>query len=276
MWAWELPKAPPQWNYFSKWFDEIWVPSQFICDAFEGRFATPVYNTGYPILEGVPQDSGWRQRLAVENCFTVFTACDPRSVVARKNPEGALQAFLKAFSGKSDTRLVVKITGEIKDFPESTQTLLTHNQVILVDRFLSPQEMYALIGSCDCAINLHRAEGFGLIPALASVQGLPVVTTAWSGVEEYLDCPNIFGAKYHLTNINDPDGFYPASLGPWAEPDVEHAASLLRKIEQMTPKDRKRLRSQAQQWWRENADAQAFWRRLPERSKSLMVDWSCL
>jgi len=272
LWAWELPKAPPHWDFFSRWFDEVWTPSDFVCKAFEGRFATPVYNIGYPIPERGGRSSKWRERLNPAGGFTAFTACDARSSVARKNPEGALRAFLKAFSGNPSARIIVKITGAIGDFPDSLQTLLRQDQVIVMDRFLSPREMQDLIGACDCAINLHRAEGFGLVPALASRQGLPVVVTAWSGAAAYLDCPNIFGVDYHLTTVEDPDGFYTASLGPWAEPDIEHAASLLRDIAGMTSRDQKALSARARQWWEENADAHAFWRRLPERSRSLMPD----
>ena len=130
--------------------------------------------------------------------------------------------------------------------------------------------MRALIGACDCMISLHRAEGYGLVPAQASAMGIPAVVTSWSSVSEFLDCPNIFGVDFRLVEISDPQGLYPAELGPWAEPDLEDAAEKLKQIEALSDEKKQLLAISSRQWWADNFDDRAFWNKVPARTKALM------
>jgi glycosyltransferase involved in cell wall biosynthesis len=270
VWAWELTKAPPQWDYSARWFDEIWASSQFIHKIFDGRFSTPVVYTGYPVGNSNPPQSNWRDRLGLGWDFTVFTAFDPRSSFARKNPEGSIKAFLKAFADRNDVRLVVKYSKASEPFPDTIKPLLESRQVVVVDDSLEPKEMKALIGTCDCMISLHRAEGYGLVPAQASAMGIPAVVTAWSSVGEFLECPNVIGVDYSLTEIIDPQGLYAGAFGQWAEPDLDDAARKLRSVEKLSHEKRQELANASRKWWGENFDDKAFWERLPVRTKALM------
>ncbi len=270
VWAWELTKPPAQWDYAAKWFDEIWASSRFIQNVFEGRFATPVIYTGYPCQAGNPPPSDWRKRLGLGQAFTVFTAFDPRSTFARKNPEGAIRAFKKAFAGQDDVRLIVKYTKSREAFPDEINKLLQSEQVVCIDHSIDSQDMSALIGSCDCMVSLHRAEGYGLVPAQASAMGIPAIVTSWSSVSEFLDCPNIFGVDYQLVEIVDPQGLYPSELGPWAEPDIDDAAEKLKRIKALSEEKRQALAVSSRQWWGDKFDDRAFWQKIPARTKALI------
>jgi glycosyltransferase involved in cell wall biosynthesis len=270
VWAWELTRAPPEWDYAARWFDEIWASSLFIHKIFDGHLSTPVAYTGYPCKTSDPPKSNWRERLDLKQDFTVLTAFDPRSSFSRKNPEGAIRAFLKAFANRTNVRLVVKFSKSSEPFPETIKPLLESRQVVVVDYSIEPEEMRALIGTCDCMISLHRAEGYGLVPAQASAMGIPAIVTAWSSVSEFLDCPNIFGVDYKLTEIVDPQGLYSSELGQWAEPDIDDAAKKLRIIEELPEDKRRVLAATSMQWWNKNFDDKAFWERLPARTKALM------
>jgi glycosyltransferase involved in cell wall biosynthesis len=76
-------------------------------------------------------------------------------------------------------------------------------------------------------LSLHRGEGFGLVLAEAMLLGKPVVATGWSGNTDFMDATNAALVGYRLVPARDDRLVY---RGLWAEPDVEEAALLLRKL----------------------------------------------
>jgi hypothetical protein len=59
--------------------------------------------------------------------------------------------------------------------------------------------------------------------------GKPVITTDWSGNTDFADISNSFPVAYELTTVASNVGPYKAGE-TWAEPDVEHAAWLMRQV----------------------------------------------
>ena len=78
-------------------------------------------------------------------------------------------------------------------------------------------------------MSLHRAEGFGLGMAEAMWNGKPVIATGYSGNLDFMTAGNSLLVDHELVPIGE--GFEPyPSDGVWAQPSVEHAAALMRRV----------------------------------------------
>jgi len=231
-WWWELPDLPDAWREAFAVLDELWVGSRFIYDAVARVSPVPV--TYVPPVVEPPQvpPADLAEFGVPAGEMTVLVMFDYRSVWQRKNPDGALEAFRRAFHAGERVRLVLKtINGE--DYPEAVARLRDaiggDERVSLVDRFLRRDEVYGLIRACDVYLSLHRSEGFGLTIAEAMAYGRPVVVTDWSGNVDFTTPANSFLVDAPLRELTE--DFAPYQRGShWAEPDLDHAAAQLRRI----------------------------------------------
>ena len=80
----------------------------------------------------------------------------------------------------------------------------------------------------DCYVSLHRSEGLGLTMAEAMSCGTPVIATGYSGNLDFMPEGSALLVDHDVVDIG-PGSFYPAT-GHWAEPDLDHAAALLRTV----------------------------------------------
>ena len=78
-------------------------------------------------------------------------------------------------------------------------------------------------------MSLHRSEGFGLTPAESMYLGKPVIATGWSGNLDFMTHENSYLVDYELVPVGAEGAPYPAD-GMWAEPDLDHAARLMRRV----------------------------------------------
>lgn len=223
--AWELPDPPHDWAGCERNFDEIWTPSSFSRDSLGRLLDRPIHVVPHHIA---PQTM--RER---DPCwpFTVLSLADSRSSFDRKNPEGALKAFRRAFGDSPRARLILKLNGrpaELEAFEDSCSSLLNSRNVETVRTYLDGSAMARLYRSADVLLSLHRAEGFGLPILEAMSHGVPVVATAWSGNMDFMSPSDSELVPYRLVPVNDLSGVYGRSM--WAEPDIEAAACMLRRL----------------------------------------------
>ena len=101
--------------------------------------------------------------------------------------------------------------------------------VFVIDRLLSRDELTSLIDACDCFVSLHRSEGFGLGPAEAMSLGKPALITNWSGNTDYMTADNCIAIDYQLVELGRDYGPYKAHQR-WAEPDLAQAAHWMKRI----------------------------------------------
>ncbi len=235
-WVWELPEAPKSWARQVPWFDELWTPSGYSAKALAGlpHAGARVRVMPHPVrpnLTAIAQ----RPRFGISpGEVAVLIAFDFRSTRARKNPDSGIATYLLAHpTPDGSARLIVKVLAPEAD-PEGMEKLLklaaARSDITIVDEVLSDADMAALLASVDIVLSLHRAEGFGLMPAQAMAAGKPVVATGWSGVMEYLDDTSAALAPYRLVPVDDPSGLYAMPGQVWAEPDIEAAALLLASL----------------------------------------------
>ena len=214
--------------------------------------STPVCKVLYPFRQ-VPIDKsqtlGIRKKYGIDpDDFVVFFNFDFASSANRKNPDGVIKAFAKAFHGIPKTKLVFK-TMRAKLFPERMNQLLTlasdlgiADHFICINNYISQQDLYALTDTCDVYISLHRGEGFGLGIAEAMSLGKAVIVTDYSSTTEFCNTNNSIPIPYKLVKVpramKDHD-FY-TDVESWAEPDIEVAAIELQRLFRQ-PKERQKL-----------------------------------
>jgi glycosyltransferase involved in cell wall biosynthesis len=236
---WELPKAPREWGPMLKGIDEIWVPNEFVRNAFKGIFSGPITiippcvsteEVNYPSAAEFDMERGR---------FYFLFSFDFFSSHHRKNPLGVLKAFRLAFPNLNENvGLIIKSTGfethqtgfgphqmELEQFRAS---LDKDHRIRIIHDTMSRQRMLGLIRACDCYVSLHRAEGFGLGMAEAMSFGKVVIGTDYSGSTDFLSAETGFPVAYHLRPLRPDEYFWPQDQ-VWAEPNMDSAVAMFRQ-----------------------------------------------
>ncbi len=235
LWAWELPVVPPEWRHGARFAHEIWAPSDFTAAALEPLAPGRVRVVPHP-LAALPAMAvvGDRAQFGLpDGALVVLTVFNLASSLARKNPFGAIAAFRAAFGARGDCIFVMKLSG-VDDFAgdlAAIRAAMDHPNMHLMTGMLPEAELRGLIAASDIVLSLHRAEGFGLVPATAMLLGRPVVATAWSGNMVFMDAACAALVPYRLVPVADERGTYDLPGALWAEPDIEAAADWLRRLE---------------------------------------------
>ncbi|HYF28180.1 MAG TPA: glycosyltransferase [Baekduia sp.] len=235
VWWWETTLLPPWLAESFAYVDEVWAGSAFVAEALRpAAGSTPVHQVDLPVrwpdAPALPRDA---LGLPDDRPVVLFSF-DHNSVLDRKNPQGAIEAFRRAFPvpGPDGPVLLVKsINGDRHPAAHDRvlQAAAGHPDVIVRDGYLDAADRDGLVAACDVYLSLHRAEGFGLTLAEALALGKPVIATGWSGSTEVLDEASGFPVRFVPRPVGPEQGPYPAE-GVWAEPDLEHAAALLRDV----------------------------------------------
>ncbi|ESQ88878.1 hypothetical protein ABAC460_13945 [Asticcacaulis sp. AC460] len=226
-WAWESSRAPDAWADVAQWFHEIWVPSAFVRDAVAAILpadqAAKLKVVPTPVPIPPPSERGGGP-------VTALTLFDPRSSFNRKNPAGAIQAWLKALPEPGDVRLIVKTLSGAESHTQfqALQTLVTgRDDIVFMAQTLDDAATARLIADCDILISLHRGEGYGLPLAEAMALGKAVLATGWSGNLEFMTPDNAMLVPYRLIPA---DAGYNGPSAQWADPDIDAAATALKTL----------------------------------------------
>lgn len=238
-WAWELEVLPRDWIVGFQFVHEIWVPSQFVAKAMEKwakQFNKIIRVVPHPIADRntYPIENISRQALGLpENKIIILVSFNLSSSFARKNPMGAILAFLKACEHVKNIVLVLKITyAECyhDDMAKIMNIIQDHDNIMVNTNLLSAVENQALFQYSDIILSLHRSEGFGLVPAEAMLCGKAVISTNWSATKEYIDESCGVPVDYKLIPVQDTRSVYQISNAYWAEPDCGMAAQAIQKL----------------------------------------------
>ncbi len=233
-WAWELPFAPPLWDDGARFVHEVWAPSRFTAAALERLAPGRVRVVPYPIAGvDLPAGGGRADFGLPEGVFIVTTIFNLASSMARKNPLGAIAAFKAAFAARRDCLFVLKLShveAYADDLALIRAAIGDAPNIRLITETIPETRLRGLIRLSDVVLSLHRAEGFGLVPAAAMLLGRAVVATGWSGNMDFMSEETAGLVPYRLVDVEDERGTYALKGARWAEPDVEAAASLLRRL----------------------------------------------
>jgi glycosyltransferase involved in cell wall biosynthesis len=230
-WAWELADFPRRWESRGRYLDAVWTASSFAAEAIARVAPIPVRTAPYAIRVDAPADGTRGDFGLPEDAFVVLYMFDFGSYSERKNPMGVVEAFRRAFGEREDAVLVLK-SSRAHLAPEAHAALrraVDGTRIRLLDEVVGRERVAALMMQADCYMSLHRAEGFGLTIAEAMALGRPVIATGYSGNMEYMRQGNSFPVEYRLRPIERACGPYERGF-VWAEPDLDHAAALMRLV----------------------------------------------
>jgi glycosyltransferase involved in cell wall biosynthesis len=231
VWFWELSRFPPKLHPAFDLVDEVWVASEFVRDSISQETNKPVLLVPLP-LESVDSEPLSRSELEIPEGFLFLFTFDFLSVSARKNPLGVVEAFSRAFKPNEGPTLLIKsINGGLRkqDLAGLERAAAARPDVLVVDRYMTAAEKDALTASCDCYVSLHRSEGLGLTMAEAMAHAKPVIATGYSGNLTFMNEENSYLVRYK--RVLTPSGIHPYPPGiEWAEPDLDHAAELMRHV----------------------------------------------
>jgi glycosyltransferase involved in cell wall biosynthesis len=230
VWGWETDSIPARWERAFGMVDEIWVYSRFMAKNIGAAAPVPVVALPPPVKP--PAAPAEPFRLGLPQGFLFLFIFDYLSTIQRKNPVGLIEAFKRAFEPGEGPRLLLKtINAPLRPLAEEEVLWAAHGRedIHVIDRSLSAEELGGLTAACDCYVSLHRSEGFGLTLAEAMAIGKPVIGTGYSGNLDFMGPENSFLVRCEPTKVGPDCEIYPAD-GEWAEPDTEHAAELMRRV----------------------------------------------
>lgn len=233
LWLWELEKFPRDWRCAFDLVDEVWAPTAFVRDAIGAATDKPVLRMPMAVEPRAPVGMDRAHFGLPPDEFVFLFSYDFNGFASRKNPEAVIAAFRLAFGDRTrKVRLLLKSGNgwRFRDRLDGLQRSIAEDpRIELRDGFLSREEMSGLQNAVDCFVSLHRAEGFGLGLAECMYFGKPVIATGYSGNMDFMDRANSLPVDYRLIPLHAGD--YPYWQGQrWADPDVAHAARLMRQL----------------------------------------------
>ncbi len=264
-WMWELPEFPETLLNRFGYLDEVWVGSTYCLDTIARVSPVPVVKIPVSLPAGDPPTKHvGRSHFGIpDGSFVFLFIFDVHSVVARKNPEAVIDAFRRAFPGRENVRLVLKFSHGDDALRQTLLARARDPRLILIDQVLDRPELNSLIEASDCYVSLHRSEGFGVTIAEAMTFAKPVIATGYSANMDFMNASNSFPVRYDLVTLDQ--DYHPYRRGnTWANPDVQHAAELMRLVYESPDRAREQGRL-GQRDIRRYLDPSAIGRRIEGR-----------
>jgi glycosyltransferase involved in cell wall biosynthesis len=162
-------------------------------------------------------------------------------VELRKGYDVLIKVFNGAFGREDDVELVVSWnnpflrSGDLQRWTSLYRESPLGDKISFVPYLPTDAALADLMRSCDCMINLTRAEGFGLPLLQALSCGLHLITTEYSAHAEF--CTRNNSSLVSIDELEDAnDGIFFFGQGRWAklgDHQVEQAISFMRRIHQL-------------------------------------------
>ena len=233
VWAWEIENFPKNLVRAFDFVDEVWAISSFVQDSLKAQTEKPVYVFPGPIIAPKVTEKLDRNLIGLDEgqAFNLFMF-DYFSVFRRKNPLDLIAAHVMAFPEESGPKLVIKTVNG--DRHKSQQDQLRYaaskrSDIIIIDSYISREQLHSLLNECQIYISLHRSEGYGLTLAEAMSLGKPVITTGYSGNMDFMNQDNSILVPFELVAVGDDAFPYPKD-SRWAQPDIQFAANAMSEL----------------------------------------------
>lgn len=228
-WAWELPTAPASWREGLARVHDIATPSTFVAQSLQSLGTLPpVRVIPHPVAIEAPPPT---QR-ARDGRFEIVSTFNVASGFERKNPIAAISAFKRAAGGDSQWRLRL-LASNAEHYEPGRKALLAaaggDPRIEISFEALDRDAYWRWYGAPDLYVSLHRSEGFGLTLAEAMLAEAPVLATNWSGNTDFMSAENSMPVRYRLIPVTDRQAKYQSASDMWADPDIDHAAELMRR-----------------------------------------------
>lgn len=239
----ETNSLPPDWIDPINNMDEIWVPTTFSEQSFRrAGITSPIYI----VPEGVDTKlfcPGLPPLPIPGLANKVFLSIFEWSF--RKGWDILLSAWAKAFSSQDDVCLIIRssirtssdlgkeeIETKINDYLKNQGFDITKiAPIIVLSKEITIKDMPRLLATADVYVSPTRGEGVGR-PQMESMScGIPVITTRWSGMLDFMDDSNSYLIDIEgLEEIDDRMELEHFRGQLWAKPSEAHLIELLYKV----------------------------------------------
>lgn len=227
-WVIESSVAAPEFKGTADACAQIWTASEASARAIRALGTeTPVFVIPHPVQvpDAIPDRSG-------RDTITTLVAFAPGW--ERKNPEGAIRAWQRAFPKAKGARLIIKMRHAGPAAIDCVKLLAGDDErVEIITEDISREALDALYVRADIFLSLHHAGAFEMHVAEAAAFGLPIVCSAVGGVLDYLGS-DAEKESYALLVSGEPIVSRMEDAlnrhGEWLQPDEEEAAQALRKL----------------------------------------------
>jgi len=227
---WELPDFPEKYLPALKLVDQIWCPTKFVQASFMAKSKQLTLTIPLPVIQPLASGRDFRKELGIpKDAFVALFMFDLHSTQNRKNPQGAMQAFMQFAQNKPDAYFVLKINRWQNMDRKALSWLPNDPRIKLVTDTLQPAELADLYQSANCYLSLHRSEGFGRTLVEALQHGLTLISTNYSGPADYITTQNTQIIEWLPQTVRKGD--YPFNnFSMWADPIIEEAAKALQNL----------------------------------------------
>jgi GT2 family glycosyltransferase/glycosyltransferase involved in cell wall biosynthesis len=270
-WLWELPSVRADWYHLYRYVDEVWVASEFCRHAFQTLTRRPVIRVPL-VVDGLEAKAVYpREHFQFPaNAFVFGYIFDVSSYMERKNPLCLIEAFKREFGASRDVLLYLKFFNS--GYDEDNVRILNEAiagapNIRTFTGMMTQEEIASLQKAMDCLVSPHRSEGFGYNLAEMMYFGKPVIATGYSSNLDFMREDNSYLIDYSLVPITRNVGPYQRG-NVWADPSVEHLASLMRKVFEDTSGREEKGRRAAEEI-RQNYSTQAVGRIMAARFDEL-------
>lgn len=220
-----LPVEPVNWADIINRsnVERVIVPCQHNADVFyAGGVLAPI-----DVVPGGTDPDEFRPIISRPDRPYTFLAIADRGV--RKGWVETWQAFYKAFGGPDDTpdvRLVIKSRPDGNDLLELiARADKPDPRVTILMQDMDMREFYAM---GDCMVIPSRSEGFGMPHREAARCGLPVITQAYSGMDD--GHTNKWAIVVKGGKLDDIPAHFEHIAGQWLKADVGEVAAAMRAV----------------------------------------------
>jgi glycosyltransferase involved in cell wall biosynthesis len=158
--------------------------------------------------------------------------------VQEKGFDLTIQAFGRAFSGRDDVSLILRVPkirdpGVRKSGFDRLDALVKEAlakpdapEILLMEMDVEPNRRASFYTGADCYVHPLRSEGFGMTILEAMACGLPVIATAWSGPADFLLPQWAYTLRHSSPRAEKAqDG---TILRHYVEPELDHLVDLMR------------------------------------------------
>lgn len=230
--AWEFSDWPSKYKFCFDQLDEIWAISKFSQQCYLKYFK----NVHHMPLAINCSSNSTKKRADFglpDDLYLFLSNFDFNSGIHRKNPYAAVEAFIKAFPGRSHVGLVLKTMHSNPEAPEWKDLLRMtqqHPNIFIINEILSRDDLYALMNTCDSYVSLHRCEGFGRTLAEAMLLKKAVIATGYSGNLDFTREDTAFLVDFDLIDIREGEYLYTEPGFKWADVKLDSAVEQMRRV----------------------------------------------